>query len=205
MAAEAGPKETRVIREAIRRALAGRSKQTESIAGSVPAAVLLPLFEKDGEYYLVFTKRTETVSYHKGQYSFPGGRPHPGDRSMMEAALREAWEEIGLRPEDAEVLGELDDMATHITNFVITPFVAAIPYPHQFRANPAEVAEIIEVPLQVLRDRRNVTEEMMELGGRQIPHYFYHYGDRIIYGATARIVKHFLEVIEPAWSAGGAP
>lgn len=205
MEAEAGPEETGVTREAIRRALAGRQKRTESLAGFVPAAVLLPLFEKGGEYHLVFTKRTETVSYHKGQYSFPGGRLHPGDRTLREAALREACEEIGLRPEDAEVLGELDDIATHLTNFVITPFVAAIPYPHRFRANPAEVAEIIEVPLPVLRDKRNVTEGTIEFGGRQIPQYFYHYRDRVVYGATARIVKHFLEVIEPAWSLGGAP
>ena len=71
-------------------------------------AVLLPLFEKSGEYHLVFTKRTETVNYHKGQISFPGGRPHPDDRSLLDTALRETWEEIGLPPKDAEVLGELD-------------------------------------------------------------------------------------------------
>lgn len=196
---------TRVSKEAIRKALAGRQKQLEPIAGCVPAAVLLPLFYRGDDYHLVFTKRTETVSYHKGQVSFPGGRPHPEDRSLRDAALRETWEEIGLPPGDAEILGELDDIATYTTNFVISPFVAAIPYPHQFKANPAEVAEIIEVPLRVLQDKSNFEEETVEVGGREIPQYIYHYRDRVIFGATARIVKHFLEVIGPPWSAGLVP
>lgn len=204
MGAEAHQEKTRVTKEAIRRALAGRQKHAEPVARYVPAAVLVPLFEKGDDYYLVFTKRTETVSHHKGQYSFPGGRPHPEDRSLQDAALRETWEEIGLPPGDAEVLGELDDIATFTTNFLISPFVATIPYPHQFTANPAEVAEIIEVPLRALQDKGNFEEEVVEVGGLEIPQYYYRYGGRVIYGATARIVKHFLEVIgPPAWSGGG--
>ncbi|MDM7999149.1 MAG: CoA pyrophosphatase [Dehalococcoidia bacterium] len=190
-----------MTKEAIRKALSQRERKVEDTAGYMPAAVLLPLFEKSGDYHLVFTKRTETVNYHKGQFSFPGGRPHPGDKSLLETALRETWEGIGLPPKDAEILGQLDDIATYTTGFIISSFVAAIPFPHQFKANPAEVDEIIEVPLPVLLDKRNFEEEMLEVGGRPIMQYFYHYGDRVIYGATARIVKHFLEVIAPA--AGG--
>lgn len=188
--------------DSIRRALSQRQRRVEDPTGFMPAAVLLPLFEEGGDYHLVFTKRTETVNYHKGQFSFPGGRPHPGDRSLLDTALREAWEEIGLPPKDVEVLGELDDIATYTTNFVISPFVAIIPFPHQFTANPAEVDEIIEVPMPVLRDKRNFEEEMVEVSGRPIMQYFYHYRDRVIYGATARIVKHFLEVVGPAASVG---
>jgi 8-oxo-dGTP pyrophosphatase MutT (NUDIX family) len=191
-----------MTKEAIRRALSQRQKRVEDPKGLMPAAVLLPLFEKGGDHHLVFTKRTETVNYHKGQISFPGGRPHPNDRSLLDTAMREAWEEIGLSPRDVEVLGELDDIATYTTNFVISPFVATIPFPHKFKANPAEVDEIIEVPLPVLRDKKNFAEEMVEVGGRPIMQYFYHYGDRVIYGATARIVKHFLEVVGPAASVG---
>ena len=189
--------QTRMSKEGIRRALAQRKKHAEQIPGYVPAAVLLPLFQKCGEYYLVFTKRTETVNYHKGQISFPGGRPHPDDRSLRDTALRETWEEIGLPTKDAEVLGELDDIPTYTTGFVISPFVAAIPYPHRFTANPAEVAQIIEVPLPVLRDKKNLAEEWLDVGGKQTLQYFYHYRDHVIYGATARIVKHFLEVVDP--------
>lgn len=188
----------RMSKEGIRKALARRKKKAEYIAGYTPAAVLLPLFEKGDDYCLVFTKRTETVNYHKGQFSFPGGRPHPKDRSLQDTALRESWEEIGLPPRDAEVLGELDDFATYTTGFVISPFVAMIPFPHKFTANPAEVDEIIEVPLHILQDKSNFAEEMVDVGGRQIMQYFYHYRDHVIYGATARIVKHFLEVIGPA-------
>ena len=75
--------------------------------------------------------------------------------------------------------------------------MAAIPYPHQFTANPAEVDQIIEVPLTVLRDKKNLVEEWLEVGGQQMLQYFYHYRDHVIYGATARIVKHFLEVVDP--------
>ncbi len=187
-----------MTRESIRRALAGRTKKAEHLLGYTPAAVLLPLFEKGGDYHLVFTKRTEMVNYHKGQISFPGGRVHPKDKSLRDTAVRETWEEIGLRPKDAEILGELDDIATYTTNFIISPFVAVIPYPHKFKANPVEVQEIIEVPLAVLQDKRNFSEEMLDVGGKPTLQYFYHYGDRVIYGATARIVKHFLDVIAPS-------
>jgi 8-oxo-dGTP pyrophosphatase MutT (NUDIX family) len=191
-----------MTKEGIRRALSQRKRRVEDPTGFVPAAVLLPLFEKGGNYHLVFTKRTETVNYHKGQFSFPGGRTHPEDKSLLDTALRETWEEIGLPPKDADVLGELDDIATYTTSFIISPFVAMIPVPHEFTANPAEVDEIIEVPLRVLRDKKNLAEEMVEVDGRPIMQYFYHYRDHVIYGATARIVKHFLEVVGPAASVG---
>ncbi|HWR70033.1 MAG TPA: CoA pyrophosphatase [Dehalococcoidia bacterium] len=191
-----------MTKDGIRKALSERQKRVEDPTGFVPAAVLLPLFEKGGDYHLVFTKRTETVNYHKGQFSFPGGRTHPEDKSLLETALRETWEEIGLPPKDADVLGELDDIATYTTGFIISPFVAMIPFPHTFIANPAEVDEIIEVPLPVLRDKKNFAQEMLDVDGRPIMQYFYHYRDHVIYGATARIVKHFLEVVGPAASVG---
>ena len=192
-----------MTKDGIRRALYQHKKRVEDPTGFVPAAVLLPLFEEGGDYHLVFTKRTETVNYHKGQISFPGGRTHPEDKSLLDTALRETWEEIGLPPKDADVLGELDDIATYTTGFIISPFVAMIPFPHKFTANAAEVDEIIEVPLPVLWDKRNFAEEMLEVDGRPIMQYFYHYHDHVIYGATARIVKHFLDVLGPAAGMGG--
>jgi 8-oxo-dGTP pyrophosphatase MutT (NUDIX family) len=178
----------------IKQALSNIEKHSESSAGYIPSAVLLPLYEKAGDLHLVFIKRTETVQYHKGQISFPGGRHQPEDGSLLETALRESWEEIGLEPRDAEILGELDDIATYTTNFVISPYVAAIPYPYQFRPSPEEVEEIIEVPLTVLLNGANYSEEEVYLGDQCIVQHFYRYGDRVIYGATARILKQFLEI-----------
>jgi dephospho-CoA kinase len=178
---------------AIRRALSARGKKVHQGKGLTPAAVLIPLYHEAGECYLVLTKRTETVNHHKGQISFPGGTWQPEDRSLMHTALRECWEEIGLQASDVQILGEMDDTATHITNFVITPFVGAIPRPHHFTPDPREVEEVICVPLKVLLDKGNFREEMELIGDEEVPQYFYHYGDRVIWGATARILKQFLE------------
>ena len=114
---------------------------------------------------------------------------------MLDTALRESWEEIGLDPRDTQFLGELDDIATYTTNFVISPYVAAIPYPYRFRPSPEEVEEIIEVPMTVLLNKANYTEEEVYLGDQLIVQHFYRYGDRVIYGATARILKQFLEIV----------
>jgi len=185
----------RITKEDVRHALSQRQKRAIGAEGFTPAAVLIPLYEKAGEHYLVVTKRTETVNDHRGQISFPGGVHQAGDESLMDTALRESWEEIGLNPKDVEILGELDSMCTFTTNYVVSPFVAAIPYPYEFRANPEEVEEIIEVPLATLLDRGNFREELQPVQGELIPQYFYQYGDRVILGATARILRQFLEIV----------
>jgi 8-oxo-dGTP pyrophosphatase MutT (NUDIX family) len=185
----------RMDKESIRLALSRRQKAVERAVGYTPSAVLIPIYVKYGECHLIFTRRTEMVNHHKGQISFPGGGRHPEDATLMHTAIRESWEEIGLKPEDIEVLGELDDIATYTTNFVISPFVAAIPYPYEFRLNPYEVDEIIEVPLSVLLDKRNFSQEVVSLGNQLILQYFYTHGDKVIYGATARILRQFLEII----------
>ena len=179
----------------IRRALSNREKHADQPAGYFPSAVLLPVYERGDDLHLVFIKRTEMVNYHKGQISFPGGRYQPEDGSMLDTALRESWEEIGLVPGDTQFLGELDDIATYTTNFVISPYVAAIPYPYHFRPSPEEVEEVIEVPLTVLLNKANYTEEEVYLGDQMIVQHFYRHGDRVIYGATARILKQFLEIV----------
>ncbi len=185
-------------KESIRLALSRRQKAVERAVGYTPSAVLIPVYVKDGECHLVFTRRTEMVNHHKGQISFPGGGRHPEDATLMHTAIRESWEEIGLKPEEIEVLGELDDIATYTTNFVISPFVAAIPWPYEFRLNPYEVDEVIEVPLSVLLDPKNFSQEVVSLGNQLILQYFYTHGDKVIYGATARILKQFLEVLAEA-------
>ena len=156
------------------------------------------MFEKDGEYYLLFTRRTDKVRDHKGHISFPGGTKELEDVTLLDTALRECHEEIGLDPGDAEVLGQLDNFPTLETNYVITPYVASIPWPYELKVSPAEVAEIIEAPIPVLMDKNNFRHETEELDGAIITTYFYNYNGKIIWGATARILTQFLDIYSQA-------
>ncbi|MCD5413214.1 MAG: CoA pyrophosphatase [Dehalococcoidia bacterium] len=183
------------MKERIKQTLRGREKKRISDPVLISSAVLVPVYEKAGEYYVLFTRRTERVEYHKGQISFPGGRKDEGDRDLLATALREGFEEIGLRPEAVEILGELDDESTISTRFVVSPFVGLIPYPYDFEINRGEVEELVEVPLAALRDKANFREEVVTDGGRTFMAYSYHYGDEVIWGATARILKQFLHLV----------
>ena len=160
------------------------------------AAVLLPLFKNATDYHLVFTKRTETVRHHKGQVSFPGGSFEPADGDLLTTALRESYEEVGIRPEHVSILGRLDDLATFSTSFTISPFVGLIPYPYPFRPNPIEVAIVFDASLSILADptveRRYIRARD---DGATIEDYEFHVNGHVIWGATARIIHHFLSII----------
>lgn len=185
------------MKERIRRTLSSRERQIITITDAPLklAAVIVPLFEKEGEYHILFTRRTEKVEHHKGQISFPGGRKDEGDPSLKDAALRETFEEIGVRPQDVEILGELDSMATLSSNFLITPFVGVIPYPYNFVVSSDEIEELVEVPLAALLDKKNYHQESQLYEGRPYVSSFYRYEGRVIWGATARILKQFLELV----------
>lgn len=160
------------------------------------AAVLLPLFQGTTDYHLVFTKRTDTVKHHKGQISFPGGSFEPADGDLLTTALRESYEEVGIQPDHVSILGRLDDLDTFSTNFTISPFVGLIPYPYPFRPNLLEVAMVFDVPVSVLADptvgRRYVRARD---DGATIEDYEFHIDGHVIWGATARIVRHFLALM----------
>jgi len=161
------------------------------------AAVLVPLFQKDGDCHLLFTKRSEEVKYHKGEISFPGGVVDEEDKELINTALREAHEEIGLKESDVQIIGVLDDIVT-ITEFIVTPIVGLFPYPYLFKVSEAEIAELIEVPLSFLLDENCFSEREIFRGGRNEVVYSYQYGKHIIWGATARILKQFLDLISSA-------
>jgi 8-oxo-dGTP pyrophosphatase MutT (NUDIX family) len=160
------------------------------------AAVLLPLYEAGGQLHVLFTRRSELVEHHKGQISFPGGAYDSTDPDLRYTAVRETWEEIGVAMDHVEVIGQLDEMVT-VSNFLVRPFVGHItqPAPYPFVHSEIEVAEILEVPLDHLRDESNLVAEPRIYQGRQIVAYSFRWRDHVIWGATARILKQFLELI----------
>jgi 8-oxo-dGTP pyrophosphatase MutT (NUDIX family) len=161
------------------------------------AAVLIPLYVKNGQYFLVFMQRTDRVKDHKSQISFPGGARDVTDPSLTDTALREAEEEIGLKRNDVRVLGQLDDMATAGTHYVISPIVGVFPHPYELKVDNFETDEIIHVPLLHLLDKRRLREGTALVDGKAIDSYFYHCdNNKVIWGATARILKQFLGIVE---------
>lgn len=158
------------------------------------AAVLVLLYDCLGATHVVFQRRSERVVHHKGQVSFPGGAMDPGDEHPCSTALRETHEEIGVSPEDVEVLGQLDDLVT-ISGFRVTPFVGWLQrYPYPWRFSPEEVAYLLEVPLATLRDPAAFVPDVRSFEGRQVVLPSYRVGPDLIWGATARIVANLLDV-----------
>jgi len=184
------------MKQRLKQNLAQRRKQRIVDASRTSAAVLVPIYYKQGQYYILLIKRTEWVEKHKGEISFPGGARNESDRTLLDTALRESAEEIGLAPDRVEVLGELDDEISVKTNYVITPFVGLIPWPYQFKVDGVETEELIEVPISVLQDSGYSRQELRE--GKPVTTYFYNYQGRIIWGATARILNKFLGILAEA-------
>lgn len=192
------------MRERIRAALSGRPKRHLPDGPRRRAAVLVPLYEREGEAYVLLTKRADDLPHHQGQIGFPGGGAEPGDGSLRATALREAFEEVGLAPEAVEIIGELDDTETASSNFVVTPFVGWVPYPYPFATDHREIQELIEVPLAAFRDPGRLRVEIWEREGRERPVYFYDVGPHTVWGLTARILREFLAILDadPAGRTG---
>ncbi len=182
-------------KQKIKETLASRKRQVITREDLRPSAVLAPIYEKDGEYYIVLTKRTQDVMHHKGQISFPGGAYDKNDGDLTATALREAFEEIGVRAGDVEILGNLDDQATYTSKFVITPFVGAIPYPYKFKVSRREVEELIEAPVSALLNPSAYSPETIDEAGKRYDWGHYVYGNHKITGITARILKQLLDTV----------
>ncbi len=180
--------------DTLRRVLSSRQKSSSDDPSLSPAAVLLLLYPKDGEYCILLNKRSEEVENHKGEISFPGGVRDPEDRDFKETALREAQEEMGISPEDVTVLGELDDVVTR-TGFAVRVFVGTIPYPYPFSPSSREIAEVLEVPIRELSEPANLREEARWSDGEVSKTYCYAYGGHLVFGATARIITQFLDLL----------
>jgi 8-oxo-dGTP pyrophosphatase MutT (NUDIX family) len=185
------------LRALLNRALARRPRLSLDRGDLIAAAVLVPITDRGGPH-LLFTKKSEAVPHHKGQFAFPGGICEARDASRVETALREAREEIGLPPETVEVLGLLDDTATRATPFVITPVVGLVREPPPaFRPDGREIERVIEVPLDRLRDPGIYRREIWERDGERQPVHFFDVSvEDVIWGATARILRQLLDLIE---------
>ena len=178
----------------IRKILNTRDRSIIEQPSLARAAVLVPLFKKGEDCHIVVTKRSDNVRYHKGEISFPGGVFDERDLELQRTALREAFEEIGLKESDVQIIGVLDDIIT-VTQFIVTPFVGLFPYPYPFELSPIEIAELIEVPLSALLDEDCFSEREIIRGTRKEVVLAYQYENHIIWGATARILKQFLDLI----------
>jgi len=177
-------------------ALSGTDSRTEGedrLTGEErEAAVLAPIVTRDGNDHVLFTKRADHLTDHPGQMSFPGGGREPGDDDLLATALREANEEVGLRPEEVEVVGRLDDIRT-ITDYLVRPFVTRVD-DREYRPSDAEVAELAVLPVAELVDLENYESER-----RDHPQYgeirlhFFHVDGYTVWGATANMLVQLLE------------
>jgi 8-oxo-dGTP pyrophosphatase MutT (NUDIX family) len=185
-----------------------------TIEGTRDAAVLIPIVSGQ-EPTVLLTVRTEHLPSHKGQISFPGGSVDDEDASPIEAALREAEEEIGLSRDEVRVIGELDSVPTFVTGYVVAPVVGWLDHLPALEANPHEVKEILEVPISHLVDENRV-EPGYDHEGRELPTEAWLWEGHVIWGATARILRNFLNhlaeagLIEPpgdtrSWTAWNLP
>lgn len=169
---------------------------------AVACAVLIPLLPsleqgRLADWDVVYTLRSEHLPSHKGQVAFPGGKRH-GDEELVDTALRESAEEIGLLPSDVEVLGCLDDVSTMAGQFLITPWVGLLPAGYRFEANPREVDDIFTVSLSRLGDSRHHTSTSREWGGNSYRLPAITAGRHEIWGATHQITLNFLDLVREA-------
>jgi 8-oxo-dGTP pyrophosphatase MutT (NUDIX family) len=157
-----------------------------------PAAVLIPLTERADGLRMLLTERTHTVRDHPGQVAFPGGSEEPEDPDLLTTALRESWEEIGLRPEQVEVAGYLPAQAV-ISGYAVLPVVGFYTQPFEPRIDPREVASVFEVPFEFLQDSNNLLRVDRERNGIVLKTYEYQFAGHRIWGATALIIRLLLE------------
>jgi 8-oxo-dGTP pyrophosphatase MutT (NUDIX family) len=189
----------------LRAALEERQPALTQVPDARDAAVLIPIVGAP-EPTLLFTVRTDTLPSHKGQISFPGGSVDPDDESAEAAALREAHEELGIDPKVVRVLGRLDSVPTFVSGYVIHPIVGLIDELPVLTPSSAEVAAVLQVPLAELSDDIRA-EPGTAHGGRTYPTEAWVWHDRVIWGATARVIRLFLGRLAAAGLAtapGGA-
>ena len=197
--APAAEHHTRRRIEKLRETLTKSDPNDRPIAGAATreAAVLVPIIERADDLSIVYIRRSDLVESHRGQVAFPGGRVDPVDTTLLDTALREAQEEVGIEPDAVDVLGGFPTMSTVSSGMLVAPFVGVLTRPVDFRVDPVEVAEVFEVPLSVLADARyrGLYEWRRDQGrpSSQYPAIFY--SGQTIWGLTLRITEALLEIM----------
>jgi 8-oxo-dGTP pyrophosphatase MutT (NUDIX family) len=184
---------TEDLKERIRQKLAGCSPRSLEESHSAEAAVLMTIFQRNGEPCFLLTQRTQKVATHKGQISFPGGLREGGDSSLRETGLREMEEEVGIPADFVDILGRFNQYMA-VTNYRVTPFVAFLKEGFSVSLNSREVERILEVPLRFF-DQTEPTEEIHHRFGRTVTLYFYDYEGDVIWGLTAAMIKDLMEFL----------
>ena len=179
------------VREAV---VAHQPERVEPPPGARAAAVLIALFEEDGEARVVLTRRTTTLPSHQGEVAFPGGKVDEGEDEVA-GALREAEEEVGLDPTTVEIVGSLDHMVTVSSRFVLMPFVGFLAGRPELTANDAEVEAIFDVSLAHLITDPVFRAEVWDVGAGEWPMYFFELDHDIVWGATARVLFQLLQLV----------
>ncbi|HEX9875660.1 MAG TPA: CoA pyrophosphatase [Gammaproteobacteria bacterium] len=163
-------------------------------SGGCPSAVLVGLIERPGGLTVLLTQRAGHLTAHPGQVSFPGGRIEQDDGSPITAALREAHEEIGLKPEAVSIVGCLDRHMT-VTGFLVTPVVGFVDPGFEATPDVTEVEAVFEVPLEYLLDDANLGFSLRQRNGTTFRIYEFHYDGRRIWGATAAILVGLKDIL----------
>jgi 8-oxo-dGTP pyrophosphatase MutT (NUDIX family) len=173
------------LRDSLRRHLSARAPRRLPLASTIAAAVLLPLFERDGEAHVWLVKRPTSMRSHAGQVAFPGGKIDVGDGSLRETALREAHEELGIEPARVDVLGALDEVHTYVSGFTISPWVGWLAPETPVYPSATEVARAFAAPLRAF----------LEPPSGAPPFVGWTIEGELVWGATAAIVGGFVAIL----------
>ena len=167
-------------------------RQTIPVGSLRPSAVLVPLFQRNGNDHLLFTERTAHLEHHAGEISFPGGGQDANDQNLSITALRETEEELGIPMNQIEILGRLDDFYS-IHGYHVIPYIGVIPSPDNLKHDPFEIAGTFEAPLDYFRNPAIHRIEDWQHRGRIHLVDFYQFEEHVIWGLTAAILRQLLE------------
>ena len=159
------------------------------------AGVLILLYPKDQELFIVLIQRTEYNGPHSGQISFPGGKSERNDKNIIDTALRESQEEIGINPKMVNIFGQLTPLHVPISNFIVYPVIGMYKTTPVFKADSTEVKKVIEIRLQDLLNPKNCTSKEFKYGDLSFEAPIYNPDNTTIWGATAMILSEFIDVV----------
>ncbi|MHA1270522.1 MAG: NUDIX hydrolase [Candidatus Helarchaeota archaeon] len=186
------------FRELVKQKLSNRKKMKLYFPDFRKSAVILLYHIKEGMPYIIFERRQKNLKCHSGEISLPGGAIEPDkDKSTLDTVLRETEEELGIKRSKINIIGEIDDMFTLTSRFIISPYVGEIEdlTVNEIVINHNEVAEFFEVPLNIFLDKKNFFERFWNIKNIQVPIYYYTYKNYVIWGATGYIINQFIQIL----------